>query len=222
MTLDDHSSLSSVWCRTDHHGWSAVSGHAQALREDAGIFIRPLIAADITPRYLSWFDDAQVTRFLEAKHLKAEDALEFLEWGLKNGLRHMFAVCDAKTGLHIGNVKLGDFNLKSGTSDLVTVIGDRDYWGRGIATLAIRIVTNLAFEKYGIRKLSAGIYSDNIGSIKAYSRAGWIVEAVLYDQLSTENGLNNHVLIACFNPRLYNELPDFPLLPPEFAAPKKA
>jgi len=181
---------------------------------DGSIFLRPLSESDITPRYLSWFADPVATLYLEAHHITADDAREFLHWGQRTGKRFMYAICVAETGLHIGNLKIGDIDLKSALSDLVTVIGDRDYWGQGIATKAIALGTKLAFERYNIRKLNGGIYSHNIGSIKAYTRAGWIIEAVLLAQTLGADGPNDRVIVSCFNPKSFPELPKFPLALP--------
>lgn len=177
---------------------------------DNGICLRPLEESDITERYLSWFRDETVTRFLESRNISRDDALQFMRWGKQTGNRRLFAICVEATGLHIGNIKVGDIDQKASTSDLVTFIGDRDYWGRGIATTAIRLATAYAFKELGVRKLHAGMYAQNLGSLKCYTRAGWLVEAVLYYDIVGPDGPTDRFLIACFNPDHYKTLPSFP------------
>lgn len=175
------------------------------------VLLRPLEPEDVTDAYLGWFADTEVTRHLEARNLTREDAVGFLMWGRETGLRHMYAICLAEDGRHIGNLKIGDIDRKSGVSDLVTVIGDRACWGRGLATQAIRQGSALAFERHGVRKLSGGIYADNIGSVRAYTRAGWLVEAVLHRHHMGPDGPVDRVVVSCFNPAAYPTLPSFPL-----------
>src|SRR3546814_20888487 len=62
---------------------------------------------------------------------------------------------------------------------MVSVIGDRSAWGRGIARRSISLGINVAFREMGIRKLSASIDSLNTGSIRAYTGAGFRIETVL-------------------------------------------
>jgi [ribosomal protein S5]-alanine N-acetyltransferase len=182
---------------------------------DGSIFLRPLVEDDITDRYLSWFQDDVATLYLEARNLSKSDVLEYLHWGLKTRQRYLYAICVAETGLHIGNLKIGDINWNISLSDLVTVIGDTNYWGKGLATTAISLGSKLAFDHYDIHKLSGGIYSDNVGSIKAYTRAGWVIEAVLHRHMHTPAGDNDRVVVSCFNPRYFKALPTFPIpLPP--------
>lgn len=175
------------------------------------VFLRPLTADDIGETYLGWFRDPEVTRYLEARDITRDDALEHLEWGLRTGLRHMFAICDAAGGRHIGNLKIGDIRPSHGLSDLVTVIGDRAYWGRGLATQAVRQGIALAFGRYGLRKLSAGMYAGNLGSLRAYTRAGFVVEAVEHAHLVLDGRPADRIAVACFNPAAHPDLPAFPI-----------
>lgn len=186
-----------------------------AVARDGGIYLRPMLESDIDERYLSWFRDEEVTRYLESKYITADDALAFLRWGQQTNRRFMYAVCLEDGDLHIGNVKIGDIQPRAMLCDLVTVLGDRNHWGKGYATAAIKLATALAFDVYGIRKLNAGIYSGNIGSLKAYTRAGWLVEAVLYAQYAIAGGFQDKFVISCFNPGHHSVLPSFPLTLPQ-------
>jgi RimJ/RimL family protein N-acetyltransferase len=187
------------------------SGDSDVVARDGGVFLRLLREDDIDDRYLSWFRDPFITRYLEAKNITHEEALEHLRYGQKEKLRILYAICTKEDGRHIGNIKIGDINYKAMTSDLVTVVGDRAYWGRGFATAAIKIGVNIAFEKLKLRKLHAGIYNENVGSLKAYTRAGWVVEAKLHQHVLGPNGYCDTILISYFNPAVYPTLPTFPL-----------
>jgi len=89
--------------------------------------------------------------------------------------------------LHIGNIKIGPIKRKDGVSDLVTVLGDQDYWGKGIAAIAINKAVDLGFTEGKIRKFSASINSLNIGSIKAYLQGGFTKEAVIPNYFYNKN-----------------------------------
>ena len=143
------------------------------------VHLRELVESDVTDRYLSWFRTEDVVGFLEAKDLQRQDVLEYLRYGKDSETHYLYAICINDTGEHIGNVKIGPIDRKHMTSDLVTVIGEPGYWGKGLATEAIRIGNQLAFRGHQIRKLSGGMYSANIGAIKSYTKAGWIIEGVL-------------------------------------------
>jgi len=142
------------------------------------IYLRELTHSDVTEEYLSWFNTDEVIEFLEVKkgQLNVQNVKDYMDHGINTSLYYMHAVCLVENDKHIGNLKVGPINKKHMLSDLVTVIGDKEQWGKGLATEAIKLGNKLAFEKYNIRKLTGGMYASNIGSIKAYTKAGWIIE----------------------------------------------
>ncbi|MDO8518155.1 MAG: GNAT family N-acetyltransferase [bacterium] len=174
------------------------------MKKGNSIYLRSLTEDDFTERYLSWFCDPEVTRFLFARNITREDAVKHLRDGIKTGNWHMYAICEVKGGRHIGNIKIGPIDKHNGVSDLVTVIGERDAWGRGYGREAVGLATRVAFGELGIRKLSASIDSRNIGSIKAYTAAGFEVETSLKNQYRDEASgeLSDKVFFSCFNPNV--------------------
>jgi len=160
------------------------------------LILRPLVESDITARYLSWFQDERVTKYLEVRNLTKQECLAFVRNSIA-GKYFPLAICVNR--VHIGNLKIGPVDWKHGLSDLVTVIGDSDYWGKGYATEAVKQGIELAF-LMGIRKISAGIYSDNIGSIAAYNRAGFHIEAVLKNHYVLDGKMQDRVCVSIFNP----------------------
>jgi len=181
-----------------------VNGQLQA--GDGPVVLRPLTETDFTARYLAWFADPEVTRFLDARDISREDAIGHLRHGIKTNTYHIYAICDAATNLHVGNLKIGPMHHRHKTSDLITIIGDRAVWGRGFARAAIRQGIDIAFHQLDIRKLSASIDSRNTGSIKAYTAAGFVVETSLKDHFieTAPDGdvvFSDKVYVACLNPR---------------------
>lgn len=168
------------------------------------IYLRKLVGSDVTNGYLLWFADPDVTRFLEAKNLTKKEVIDYINYGKKSGTYYMYAICDKTTNKHIGNLKMGPIVHKFKISDMVVVIGDKNYWGKGIASEAIKIGNKIAFELYDIRKLSGAIYSSNMGSIKCYIKGGWIIEGILKGHLICENKIVDKVCVSCFNPKYFD------------------
>ncbi|GIV28437.1 MAG: N-acetyltransferase [Bacteroidia bacterium] len=169
------------------------------------IYLRELTHDDVNEEYLSWFRDNEVTSFLEVdgKSLTKKIVEDYIDEGKRTGTYYMYAICLVENNKHIGNLKVGPINKKHNVSDLVCVIGDKNYWGKGLATEAISLGNQLAFEKYGIRKLHGQIYSDNIGSIKAYCKAGWIIEGVIKNRYVVNGKYLDQILVSCHNPKYF-------------------
>ena len=145
------------------------------------IYLRPLEKIDINERYISWFVDEEVTKFLKARNISKKESISYLQEGIKTKKYYILAICHCKTNLHIGNIKIGPIRREDGLSDLVTVLGDKNYWGQGIASLAIKMAIKIAFQEGGIRKLIASIDSLNKASLKAYLNGGFKIETKIID-----------------------------------------
>ncbi|MDD4138319.1 MAG: GNAT family protein, partial [Methanoregula sp.] len=68
------------------------------------------------------------------------------------------------------------------------------YWlsescrGKGIMTGAVRAVVPVAFERFDIVRLQAGIFADNPASMRVLEKSGFIREAVHRNAI-TKNGV---------------------------------
>jgi len=166
------------------------------------IYLRPLNEADVNLDYLNWFADDDVTAFLEVngKALTKEIVIDYILSGRNTGKYFMYAICISESHKHIGNLKVGPIIEKHRVADLPCVIGDKAYWGQGLATEAITLGSRLAFENHGIRKLTGQIYANNIGSIKAYCKAGWIIEGINEARYLVDGKEMDQVVVSLFNP----------------------
>ncbi|WP_268123783.1 GNAT family N-acetyltransferase [Roseivirga pacifica] len=172
------------------------------------LLVREIKNADIDKRLLSWFDNPELMKFYTNSRNKItkEVLLDSIERGKNEGNNFTFLVCNRLTGQSIGTLKLGPINKAHRTSDLVALIGDRSSInGGGVGTEAIEIGNRIAFTEFDLRKLYGGMYKSNIASIKAYTRAGWIVEGKLKGQFLVDGVSEDRILVGCFNPNYFTE-----------------
>jgi len=167
------------------------------------IYLRRLTEKDVSQEYLDWFQDEAVTEYLDSRRLSRESVVDYIKTGASQRLHFMYGIFDGSTGCHIGNIKIGPIQWSHLVSDLVCVIGAREFWGKGLAKEAIRLGNRVAFDVYGMRKVSGGIASGNVGSIKAYTGADWVIEAVLKDHHLIDGAPQDRVVVSCFNPKFF-------------------
>lgn len=146
---------------------------------------------------------------MNSRNLSREKVIEYIELGINSRTYYLYAVCLVDKGFHIGNVKIGPFNRLNNTTDLVTIIGDKDYWGKGIGQTAIEIGTKLGFEEGKVRKFFGSVDSLNQGSLKAYKRAGWHIEAIARDffqhEIKGKTLFSDRIFIGCNNHNFNNK-----------------
>lgn len=144
------------------------------------VYLRDVRPEDVTERYLAWMNDRDVTRFLETRFATHTlDSLRtFVEARRRDPATLFLAMIRRDTGEHIGNIKLGPVDPHHEVADIGLMVGERSAWGQGFATDAIRALTRYAFETLGLRRLTAGAYAPNVGSIRAFEKAGYRTEGV--------------------------------------------
>lgn len=146
--------------------------------ERISLFILKPVHVD--ERYLSWLSDPYVNRYLESRFTShsLESTRQFVNDCLDRNDTILLGINDkALGGKHVGNIKLGPIDKNHGLGEIGLLIGEKQAWGQGIGTDAIELVIALARDVLGLRKLTAGCYGSNIGSKKAFMKAGFVVEA---------------------------------------------
>lgn len=147
--------------------------------EGERIRLRFLQLDDVNERYLQWLNDSDVMRYTESRFTKhsLDDIRAYVQAVQADQHSSFFAIIEKKSQKHIGNIKIGRIhNPYHRTADIGIIIGDKSCWGQGFATEAIKLLAAYAGETMNLHKLWAGIYANNIASIKAFLRAGFVEE----------------------------------------------
>ena len=184
-----------------------VNNVGQRYDDYGRVYLRRLTPEDVTDIYIEWFRDSIVTEFLNSRDLTQDDVTRYIVEGAEKKIHYMYGIFDDETDLHIGNIKVGPIQWDNLVSDLVCVIGDRNYWGKGLAKEAIRLGNRVAFDVHGMRKVSGGIASGNIGSIKAYTGADWVIEATMNGHHLIDGKPQDRIVVSCFNPAFFPDAP---------------
>ena len=71
---------------------------------------------------------------------------------------------------HIGNIELNEIDNQKLTANITYVIGEREYWGKGIASYSINQILEKAKKEFALKKICAGCASKNIASIKVLKK----------------------------------------------------
>jgi len=157
--------------------------------ENENIYLRNVCLKDVNDSYYQWLNDPQVNQFLETRFVVQSKAkiAEFVTSKDGNANEILLAICDKEHDLHIGNIKLGPINWYHRRAEISLLIGNKDYWGKGIATQAIELISLFAFQTLNLNKLMAGAYKNNIGSIKAFQKCGYKIEGEVEDYVLVNN-----------------------------------
>lgn len=148
------------------------------------IYLREVREDDVNDEYYSWINDPEINQFLETRFLprSKKDIINHVSKLDGNPNEIFFAICDKNNDTHIGNIKLGPINWYHRKGDISLLVGDKNYWGKGIATESIKLVVKYGFKVLGLNKLCAGYYVNNLGSAKAFEKCGFMVEGIFKEE----------------------------------------
>lgn len=171
------------------------------------IKLRPMTSDDIDDEYLAWFnnEDGHLDYFTNSRRSFDRDSI-VSEWESNTNSGRYFTYLISAGSAKIGTVKLGPIDDRNMTSDLVCLIGDRNFLGYGLASQAITIGNNLAFNEHKLRRLHGGMYAENVPSIRSYIKAGWHVEGRLKGYYLVDGQAQDRICVACLNPSHFDEV----------------
>jgi len=132
-------------------------------REDLPIFVR-------------WFNDPEVRQYLLMyMPMSLAEEEKWFERQLEDQNNRIFAI-ETADGVHIGNCGLHDFDWKNSKAELGIAIGEKEYWGKGYGSDAVRTLLGFAFGEMNLHRVQLEVYDFNPRALRCYEKCGLQVE----------------------------------------------
>ena len=152
--------------------------HDFQLLKGKRVSLRRFIRSDITSEYISWLNDPTVVRYSNQRFIvhTQNSALKYLN--SFEGTNNLFvSVRLADTDEPIGTMT-AYISVPHKTADMGILIGNKQFWGRGLGTDAWKTLSECLGRSDQIRKLTAGTLAVNIGMIRIMEACGMLRESV--------------------------------------------
>ena len=146
--------------------------------ESERLLLRPIELTDVNETYRSWMNDPAVIQYTESRFQthSLEQIRQYVLSVQADAGSRFFAIVEKQSGKHIGNIKIGHIHPVHRHGDVGIIIGDKASWGKGYATESLQLVAGFAGRNLKLHKLTAGIYANNLGSLQAFLKAGFVLE----------------------------------------------
>lgn len=147
---------------------------------------------------LLYADDRRVWRNLRDAFPHPYTAADADEWLAHAGGEHP---PEGTWAVDVDGVAAGTVSLHRGRDEerCVAEIGywlGEPFWGRGIATAAVRAATEAALAEPGVYRVFAGVYAWNPASMRVLEKAGYLREGVMARAVFKDGVLGDRVLYA--------------------------
>lgn len=163
--------------------------------ENERIGLRKLTTDDVNAEYVAWLNNDSINKFLECRHCNhtEETTKDYIEEVTKNSKEILMGIYYKADNKHIGNIKLGPIDLIHRHATLGLLIGNKEFWGKGIGTDSIKLATKYAIEQLDLVTITAGCYETNIGSQKAFIKAEYSISGKIRSYWKSNKDNNKRV-----------------------------
>ena len=137
-------------------------------------FLKILEKENATPEYCNWLNDSVVNKYLETKSASVNELRKYIVSKFISDKSLLFGIFSKPDNNHIGNIKLEPVDFEKSYATMGIIIGDKKYWGRGLATEVICVLADWVFDKLGIKEVNLGVISGNKPAIRVYEKCGFV------------------------------------------------
>jgi RimJ/RimL family protein N-acetyltransferase len=128
-----------------------------------------------------WNHDPDVMRWMEDGY--AQTLARITNW-LEDRPRNdytdvLFGIEVVEDAKLIGLVRLHGAEPETGCADLDIYLGEKEYWGKGYATDAMRTVCRYGFDKMRLHKITLTVVAENHAAHHVYQKVGFVDEGRL-------------------------------------------
>ena len=162
------------------------------------IYLRPIILNDVNSNYLSWLNDKEVMQGIATSGYTLDNLKIYVEARLLDPNVVFFAICSNDTSEHIGNVKIDFHDKNANVSELGLLIGNKNYWGKGIGYEACKLAIDYGFNEMHLRKIYLAVYENNLNAKKLYEKLGFKLEGTLRKHIMADGELCDKYLMGIF------------------------
>jgi len=156
------------------------------------VTLRPPDESD-PARFIAWFADTEVTRYLGNAFPLSLQAEEEAIKGLGESKSDVWWVIEAE-GRAIGASGIHRIDWINAHGTTGTIIGDKAMWRKGYASEAVALRTDYAFRQLNLHKLKTEAFVENEASKRALQKAGYRQIGILREEFWRDGRWHDHWL----------------------------
>ncbi len=126
-----------------------------------------------------WHLNSEYCRLLDwdpARRFSSKTIQKWVEKQYENPNDYSFAIRLLENDRIIGGIGLDGINWTQRESFVGIGLGEKDDWGKGYGTDAMRVILRYAFTELNLRRVSLDVFEYNPRGIRSYEKAGFVVE----------------------------------------------
>lgn len=126
-----------------------------------------------------WSVDSEYWRLLDwdpARRFSVKTVQKWIEKQHENEDGFAFSIRALADDRIIGGIGLDGIRWTHGDAFVGIGLGDREYWGKGYGTDAMRVILHYAFDELNLRRVTLDVFEYNPRGVRSYEKVGFVVE----------------------------------------------
>jgi RimJ/RimL family protein N-acetyltransferase len=146
---------------------------------------------EMSKAFSRWNRDSEFTRLLNMSVQPLRSAKAIQKWmdedmGESSPRETFFTIRTADENKLIGGLSLYVVDWTGRDSFVGIFIGEREHWGKGYGTDAMRLLLQYAFTELNLWRVSLGVFQYNPRAIRSYEKVGFCHEGRMRQYLNHE------------------------------------
>lgn len=152
------------------------------------VILRKITLED-TPNIIKWRNNPSVQKnFCIQEPLTEEMHYNWFHNKIETGEVAQFIIVDAETNLPVGSTYLRDIDFKNRKAEFGIFIGEDSARGKGLGAESTKLMIEYGFHTLQLHRIFLRVFSNNLGAIKAYEKAGFIYEGTAKQDIILQDG----------------------------------
>lgn len=154
-----------------------------------------------------WYNDPEVAFWALGFIDRHKSIRDFERWYRNNQSSDVKRyIIETKEGKAIGSISYRDYDRINKKVTLGIHIGEKEFWGKGFGTDAIKAFIKFLFSALDINRIELDTFDDNIRAIKAYQKCGFKIEGVLREAKFIDGRFHDKIIMGLIRKDFENAL----------------
>ena len=154
-------------------------------------------------QFYKWINDQEVIKYSLSRFSKMKTKREIDIWYqklLEDSKSINLGIYLKDTKELIGYAGISGISDTNKSGEYFIFIGEKRFWGKGIGTEVTRKVVSYGFQNTDLHRIMLTVSEPNIGGIKAYEKAGFVIEGKLRQSCFRDGEFHDKIVMSVLKP----------------------
>lgn len=159
------------------------------------VYLRLMEESDIKLK-VEWVNDWEIRETLISEYISLAGTKEWFNKSIIDSTRKDFIICLKDNNKAIGFTSLKSIDYRNSKAELTMCLGEKEYWGKGLAKETRLLILRYAFSEIGLNKIYTYNWERNEAIIGLNQKIGFKVEGVLRENIFFKNEYRNMLIMS--------------------------